>query len=81
MASKRKFYKTTITVEVISEEKPREDLTLADYAREGVHGEFSLTWKVARQSQLGGRATAKALESHNTDPNFFGLTPEGDDED
>lgn len=80
MPSKRKFYKTTITMEVLSEVPIPEDQGLEVIVRGGYAGGYSLDY-TRKTAEIDGPTAAKALEAQNSDPNFFGLTPEGDDED
>jgi hypothetical protein len=74
----RKYYKTTITVEVLSEWPVTfEDLN-------GVHlaitnGDCSGKWEVSKVEELNGKKVAAALTQQDSDPSFFNLTPYGDD--
>jgi len=76
--SKRKFYRTTITVTVLSEEP-------FDYDNlEGVHyaiteGECSGHYETTKSETLTAKQVAEALQAEGSDPEFFQLTDEGED--
>jgi hypothetical protein len=76
--SKRRFYKTTLTVVVLSEE-PVESLDLTDIAHNGVAGDYSVSVPDSRQEVLDGPAAAAELRAQHSDPDFFQLTEEGQD--
>lgn len=74
--SRRKFYKTTITYEILSEhELPRMSLTqIAEACIEGYcSGHFTET----KIEELNGPQAAQALMAQGSDPAFFGLTSDG----
>lgn len=76
--SKRKFYRTTIKVVVLSEEPfDYDDLY-------GVHlaitdGDCSGHYETAKSETLTAKQAAKALQAQGSDPEFFQLTDEGKD--
>lgn len=70
----RKFFRTTITVEVISEECPVSELGLADIAREIAEGGCSGEIKNTRVEQLTPGQAAQALIEQGSDPDFLGLS-------
>lgn len=78
MPSERVFYKTKFSFEVLSE-APIYDGELTDILHDCIHGDFSMGAVKREQQELDGPAAAKALEDQGSDPEFFQLTPEGDD--
>ncbi len=86
--AKRKFYKTLVTIEVLSEDKPvADDLTAEDLYRvadEILDGSWSGAVKVSDPVELSGEEAAQALIEQESDPSFFNLAADGrdlDDED
>lgn len=81
MASKRKFFKQIIQVEVLSEDVPLEWDNLADVHDAITTGTCS--GKVTEQSKetVDGPTMAKLLEAQASDPAFFNLTENGEDAD
>jgi hypothetical protein len=76
--SQRPFYKTTLTVIVLSEE-PTEFDGLSDIARMGVDGDYSVSIPDTKAERIDGPTAAEALQAQDSDPEFFGLTPQGYD--
>lgn len=75
----RKFYKTTFTIEVLSEEPLGDELTLSqiDYAiTEGPCVGFTL---LNRQEELTSKQMADALYEAGSDPGFFQLDDDGNE--
>jgi len=77
--SARKFYRTVIEVEVLSEE-PFEYDTLYQVHCSITEGHCSgtVTPKV-KNEEVDGPAMAKLLIAQRSDPEFFGLTDDGED--
>jgi len=76
----RKFYKTIIQVEVLSEDNPIGDyVDLADLAYEITDGECSGNVEVKEKIELTGKQAADALENQGSDPSFFRLDDDGND--
>jgi hypothetical protein len=80
MTSKRKFRRTVIQVEILSEGDEAydpEDLgaVVADIATEGYSG----AWEIARSEVVDGAEMATFLQEQATDPGFFQLDAEGND--
>jgi predicted metal-binding protein len=75
----RKFYKTVIQVEVLSEE-PFDYEDLADVYSAITEGDCSGKLSTWSQEVLDGKQAADALINQASDPSFFMLTQEGDDE-
>lgn len=73
--TKRKFYKTTIMLEVLSEThgtgSPVFDAEWAD----------AVSWDIKSQAEeeVDGKTMAALLEAQRSDPGFFDLTPDGSD--
>ncbi|MBL1153143.1 MAG: hypothetical protein HND43_10490 [Armatimonadetes bacterium] len=75
----QKFFKTTITVEVISEECPVSELGLADIAHQITQGDCSGEITNTEVVNLTPGQAAQALIDQGSDPDFLGLgdvTPE-----
>jgi len=80
MAIKRKFYKTTIKVEVLSELPLPSNPNLAGIAYAIIDGDCSGTVTTESVEELDGPAAAKALMEQGSDPSFFMLTENGENE-
>ena len=78
MTSKRKFYKTVFSYEILSED-PIESFSLDDINYETQEVRWSGQFLETKQETLDGKEAAKALENQSSDPEFFNLTPEGND--
>ena len=76
--SKRRFHRTLIQVEVLSEE-PYNPESLAEVANDIVQGDCSGKWDVKLQTEVTGRTMAKLLQDQGSDPEFFMLTEDGED--
>lgn len=76
--TKRKFYKTIIEVEVLSEDPFRcSDLEAVQY--EITEGHCSGVVKNKGSKALNGEQAAKALLKQGSDPEFFCLDKDGND--
>ena len=74
-----KFYKTTIMVEVLSEEPVDFDnLAAVDLAI--TDGDCSGKWEVSKVEELDKHEAATALMAHGSDPSFFQIDTEDADE-
>ena len=77
--STRKFYKTRIVVEVLSENPLSEGLEL-DSVHWGItNGDWSGTVKWHPPQKLNGKQAAAALRKQGSDPGWFQLTDKGED--
>lgn len=77
---KRTFYRTVIEVTVLSEYEPAENygsVTMLGNAIE--QGDWSGESRIARVNRLTPQETAQALIAQGSDPEFFGLTEDGED--
>jgi hypothetical protein len=79
MPSDRKFYKTIITVEILSEDVPPEWDDLEDIYYLIGQGDCSGMITSDHTFQVDASTIAKALLEQNTDPSFFNLTETGED--
>lgn len=79
MSSKRKFYRTIIQIEILSDE-PYEgdtlDMVQYDITEGHCSGQIS---DVVRNEEQDGKAMAKLLEEQRSDPEFFQLDSDGND--
>jgi hypothetical protein len=79
MVSKRKFYKRVFHVEVLSEYPISEEVDLSDIHYNITEGDASGRIAVEEQEELDGKAAAELLREHESDPSFFMLTEDGED--
>lgn len=77
--SKRKFFKTTFKVEVLSEEAPVEWDDLSDVAYAITEGECSGKITDERVERLNAHDAALALQKQGSDPEFFRLDAHGNE--
>ena len=77
--TKRKFYKTKWTIEVLSEDPIPTWMELENIIHEAKEGEFSMRESVDTVTELNGEQSVKALHQHGSDPEFFNLDEKGDD--
>lgn len=76
--SKRKFYKTVLKVEVLSEEPFMcEDLGQVGYAI--TEGDCSGVMYRGGSRKISAKTMAKELVKQGSDPEFFGLDDKGND--
>jgi hypothetical protein len=76
----RKFYKTTITLEILSENPIADDMELEDIVNETIFGDMSGMHDITLVEVLNGKQMAEALINQDSDPMFFMLTEDGDDD-
>jgi len=76
--SNRQFYKTICMVAVLSEE-PIQTTDLAEIARQGLTGDYSVAVSDSEITVLDGAAAARELRAQHSDPAFFGLDDDGED--
>lgn len=78
MASKRKFYRTTIVIEVLSEEPYTPDsVQQIDY--DIIEGDCSGQMFAGKSFEVDGPTMAANLKAQGSDPEFFQLDDEGND--
>lgn len=75
----RKFYKYTLTFQVLTENAIGEASDMADIARECDTGDDVGYLADTKEEQLDGAAAAKALIEFGSEPGFFRLDNEGND--
>lgn len=75
----RKFHKTTIVVEVLTEEPIPDTLSLAEIIQESSEGGYSYKWGRNPGIILNGKEAAEALIEQGSDADFFNLTEGGED--
>ena len=74
----RKFYKTKITVEVLSDE-PYDFNSLQRTSYDIDEGGCSGEIRVVKSEVLNGKQAAKALDKQGSAPEFFGIDDKGND--
>jgi hypothetical protein len=75
----RKFYKTTYTLVILSEQPINEMASLEDLQYEITDGEFSGITHRDKEEIVDGKAMADLLKGQGSDPEFFRLDAEGND--
>lgn len=78
--SQRKFYRTVIHVEILSDDPSPKDASLQDIAYQISEGDWSGATKMAEHEEMDGEKMAKLLQEQGSDPSFFQLTEDGKDE-
>lgn len=73
----RKFYKTKISFDILSESPIPDDFTVDDICYQAINGEYSMGSIIVKETILDGKQAAKALLKQGSDPSFFQLTPDG----
>ena len=78
--SERKYWKTTIVVEVLSEDEPVSDeRELESIGREIINGDWSGHCEIKERKELSGKEAADALREQGSDPSFFNLDEDGNE--
>ena len=75
----RKFYKKVIAIEVLSEEPIPEGMEVGTIVEEAMSGGYSLRELPSTETVMNGKEAADALLEQGSDPGFFSLTAEGED--
>ncbi len=78
MSSRRKFYRTVLQFEMLTEEPPR-SVDLEDVHYEITEGHASGRLLQATEKVVDGPTMARLLVEQGSDPEFFCLTPDGED--
>jgi hypothetical protein len=76
----RKFYRTLITVEVLSED-PYQFESLSELAYDVDEGECSGKTTIEKTEEIDGETMALLLMAQGSDPEFFRIDDEGNDTD
>lgn len=76
----RVFYKTIITIEVLSEDPIPDGMSVENIAKEAMEGSYSMqTLGEPIETVLNGKEAADALLEQGSDSSFFQLTEDGND--
>ena len=75
----RKFYKRTVTLEILSEEPIPPGMDIANVIFEAQNGDYSMREFGEKEVELNGKEAAEALRNQDSDPSFFRLTDDGND--
>lgn len=75
----RKFYKRVYRVEILSESPIPAGRDLEDVLFEATEGDYSGAVQEEEEVVLTGAEAAKELIKQRSDPDFFGLTDDGED--
>jgi hypothetical protein len=75
----RKFYKTVVTVVVLTEDVPPEYDNLSDLNYLITQGDASGQVTSTASEVLSGKQAAKALQAQGSDPSFFNIDDDGND--
>jgi hypothetical protein len=81
MSSERKFYRTVIQYEILSEEPIDDPISLEAIANECDEGGWSGQFLDTKHETLNATQTVKALIKQGSDPEFFNLNMDGEDTD
>lgn len=73
----RKFYRTTVVIEILTEDKHYNPQCLEHIGLDISSGDCSGTWKITKSETLNGKQAAKALIAQGSDPEFFGIDEDG----
>ena len=76
--SPRKFHRTLISVEVLSED-PIPDMPLEDIVSTMNNGDYVGTWDTVNQAEVNAKQAVQVLHALGSEPGFFNLTEEGRD--
>lgn len=77
--STRKFFKTVVEVEVLSEDEPAQFDTLSDLYYHITEGHCSGTHEVKSSEEVSAKVMAKLLKKQGSDPEFFRLSEDGEE--
>lgn len=77
--SARKFYRSVVTIEVVSDEAGVSNLDLDDLQGEITEGGSSGLVISRQETEIDGAQAAKLLIAHGSDPEFLNLTTDGKD--
>jgi hypothetical protein len=77
--TKRKFYKTTFSWVVLSEEPLAADLSPEEIRHMTMEGDCSGDFERVSEKVLNGKQAAKALQEQASDPEFFQIDENGND--
>lgn len=75
----RKFFKTVITIEVLSENEIPPWMEVSNIIYECNNGDFSMRQLPDKTTELNGEQAAKELKKQHSGPEFFSLDEKGND--
>jgi hypothetical protein len=78
MDSKRKFYKTTIQITILSEEPYSPD-SIENIIEDITIGGCSGAWEIQQTDILNAKQMAVELKNQASDPEFFNINEKGED--
>ena len=74
-----KFYRTVITLEILSEDTGPSEASLGEIADECDDGAWSGHFLKVEQTEVTPKKMAELLQGQGSDPSFFDLTPDGEE--
>jgi hypothetical protein len=77
--TKRKFYRRIVTLEFITEGEHPGAWTIEDAIWDATNGNGSMQELFDQTETVNGRFAAEILISQGSSPDFFRLTPDGED--
>jgi len=77
--TERKFYKTIITFEVLSEEPIPMDMEVQNIIDEAIEGGYSMSDAGMSAIEMDGKQAAKELIEQASSPEFFRIDENGND--
>lgn len=77
--TKRKFYKTIISMRILSEDPIPRDLTITEIIQECDSGSFVGDEMEHKDTELNGKQAVAALYDVGSEPGFFRLNDRGGD--
>ena len=75
----RKFFKTTITFEVLTQEPIPDGMLLESIIANTIHGDYVGKQPTFETKELNGEQTVEELMESGSEPDFFQLDFDGDD--
>lgn len=69
----RKFYKTVVSFEVLSQDPIPAGMKIEQIAHEAVYGDYSMGNVQCEEIELNETEAAEALLDQGSDPTFFGI--------
>lgn len=75
----RKFYKTTITLTILSEDRPVDNLSMEGIGYAVTDGDCVLHTRTDGYVEVPAAEMARLLDEAGSEPDYFMLTPEGED--
>ena len=80
MANKKKYYRSVVQIEILSEEPFEDGQSLEDIDYEITEGNNSGVVSMVKHNQeLSGKEMSKKLKEQGSDPEFFHLDDDGEE--